>query len=178
MSTIDTKQISHQKIKIVIVTLLTANVVIYALTDTLASTIDAAAWLLLLLLYELETVNRDQLAITTAMLDKIRLGLIMVIAAVFLAYMFQQEWLDVSNALLWYVLIAILEVEVRYPALFNRHARAFIGSAALIFLALIIMVVLWLIAGQWLDAYDATIWIVAFVLIEVDIVEYLRRSSQ
>lgn len=171
------QQVSHQKIKLIIVGLLASNVLIYALSDTLASTIDAACWLILLLLYEVETLNRDESAISAAMLNKIRLALIAVIIGVFVAYLYQHEWLDVSNALLWYVLIAILEVEVRYPALFNRYSKAFIYSAALIFVALIVMVILWLLAEQWLDAYDALIWIAAFVLIEVDVVEYLRRTS-
>jgi hypothetical protein len=47
--------ISYPKFKLAILVLLTLNAVIYGIVDTLTSAIDASVWLVLLVLYELDT---------------------------------------------------------------------------------------------------------------------------
>ena len=72
--------IPYPKFKLAILVLLTLNAVVYAMADTLTSTVDELAWLMLLVLYELEASG---VALTTEnTLHGIRNILIVVIALV------------------------------------------------------------------------------------------------
>lgn len=168
--------LQYPKPKLLILALLSINAVAYALLDTLTSAIDAVTWLMLLVIYELKT-NSNTLPVAAATLDKIRAGLIAVIVWVFFSYWQESEWRDVSNALLWFALIAVMEIEVRRPALILRHANLFWLLTLIIFAGLIGMAALWLWHQAWLDAYDAALWIAAFGLIEVDIFHFLQRKQ-
>ncbi|MGY6275147.1 hypothetical protein [Methylomonas sp. MgM2] len=166
----------YPKSKLLILVLLTANAAIYAIVDTLTTAIDAGTWLILLTIYELET-HSDGLPFSESVLNKIRTGLIMVIVFVFFSYLHDSEWLDVGNSLLWFALIAVMELEVRRPDIVLKYANLFWLLTVAIFGGLIAMAGIWLWQQAWLDAYDALLWIVAFALIEVDIVHFLKRKQ-
>jgi len=168
--------LQYPKFKLAILVLLTLNAVIYTFVDTLTSTVDALAWLILLVMYELET-NSNNLPISETIMQAIRYGLIALIALVFISYLSDSEWLDVANSLLWFGLIAMLEFEVHKPALVMRHGHLFWLLTLTTFIGLIAMAVIWLWQGAWLDGYDAVLWIVAFGLIEVDIFNFLKRKA-
>lgn len=168
--------LQYPKSKLLILALLTLNASIYAIVDTLTTAIDAGTWLILLLIYELEA-NRNGLPITEPVLQKIRSTLIAVIVLVFFSYLHDSEWLDVTNSLLWFALIAVMELEVRRPDIVMRHANLCWLLTLAIFAGLIAMAGIWLWHQAWLDAYDAALWIVAFGLIEVDIFHFLQRKQ-
>jgi len=168
--------LQYPKFKLAILVLLMLNTVIYAFVDTLTSTVDALVWLILLVMYELET-NSNNLPISETIMQAIRYGLIALISLVFVSYLQDSEWLDVANSLLWFGLIAMLEFEVHKPALVMRHGHLFWLLTLTIFIGLIAMAVIWLWQGAWLDGYDAALWIVAFGLIEVDIFNFLKRKA-
>ncbi|QPK65550.1 hypothetical protein IVG45_10075 [Methylomonas sp. LL1] len=168
--------LQYPKSKLLILALLTLNAGIYAVVDTLTSTIDAVTWLILLVIYELET-NSNSLPLSEAMLHRIRTGLIAVIVGVFFSYLRGSEWLDVCNSLLWFALIAVMELEVRRPDIVMRHASLCWLLTLAIFAGLIAMAGIWLWQQAWLDAYDAVLWITAFGLIEVDIFHFLQRKQ-
>jgi len=168
--------LQYPKFKLAILVLLMLNTVIYAFVDTLTSTVDALAWLILLVMYELET-NSNNLPISETIMQAIRYGLIALISLVFVSYLQDSEWLDVANSLLWFGLIAMLELEVHKPALVMRHGQLFWLLTLTTFIGLIAMAVIWLWQGAWLDGYDAALWIVAFGLIEVDIFNFLKRKT-
>lgn len=168
--------LQYPKPKLAILGLLTLNAVTYGFVDTLTSTADAVTWLILLVIYELET-NASQLPVSSAALQMLRNGLIGVVVLVFFSYLQDSEWLDVANSLLWFGLIAMLEVEVRWPELANRHAQTLWMLTLAIFFGLFVMAGVWLWHGAWLDAYDAVLWIVAFAFIEVDIFHFLKRKQ-
>lgn len=168
--------LQYPKFKLAILVLLMLNTVIYAFVDTLTSTVDALAWLVLLVMYELET-NSNNLPIAETIMQAIRYGLIALIALVFVSYLQDSEWLDVANSLLWFGLIALLELEVHKPVLVMRHDHLFWLLTLTTFIGLIAMAVIWLWQGAWLDGYDAALWIVAFGLIEVDIFNFLKRKA-
>jgi len=167
--------LQYPKSKLFILVLLTLNAVIYAIVDTMTTAIDAGTWLVLLAIYELET-NSNNLPVSEFALENIRTGLIAVIVLVFFSYLHDSEWLDVSNSLLWFALIAIMELEVRRPAIVLKHANLFWLLTIVIFGGLIAMAGIWLWQQAWLDAYDALLWIGAFGLIEVDIFHFLKRK--
>ncbi|CAD6881015.1 hypothetical protein [Methylomonas albis] len=166
--------LSYPKFKLAILALLTLNIGIYAALDTLTTAVDALVWVILLVMFELETVKASPFNETT--LHAIRNGLIVVIALVFGSYVRDNEWLDVSNSLLWFALIVLLELEVRWPSLLARHRRLFWLMTVAVFVGLIGMVVAWLTQSDWLDAYDALLWIAAFGVIEVDIFHFLQLT--
>ncbi len=169
--------VSYPKAKLAILALLTTNAITYAIVDTWTSAIDATAWLILLVMYELETLNgRSPFADRT--LHAIRNVLIATIALVFFSYLNDNEWLDVTNSLLWFALIALLELEMRYPDKVTRYPQAYWLATISVFVGVVSMVAVWLWQSAWLDAYDAALWIAAFALIEVDIFRFLQRKGR
>jgi len=42
-------------------------------------------------------------------------------------------------------------------------------TAALLYAALGILVVIWLVRGEWMDAWDAALWLAAFGVLEMDL---------
>lgn len=167
--------LQYPKSKLAILLLLTCNALIYAIVDTLTAAVDAGAWLILLVMYELQT-HSNELPVSEAVLRTVRSGLIGVIALVFFSYWHDSEWLDVVNSLLWFGLIAIMELEVRRPTVVFKYTNLFWLLTILIFSGLIVVAGLWLWQQAWLDAYDALLWIIAFGLIEVDIAQFLQRK--
>lgn len=168
--------LQYPKPKLIIVLLLTLNALIYALVDTLTSSLDAITWLILLVLYELEA-NDVRLPWDESILQTIRNGLIGLIVLVFFSYLLDGEWLDVLNTLLWFALILMLEMEVRRPDWVTRHRRLMWLSTLAIFIGLITVAGFWFWDGAWLDAYDALLWIAAFGFIEVDLFQLLQRKQ-
>jgi hypothetical protein len=166
--------IPYPKFKLAIVVLLTVNVVIYAVADTLTSAVDALTWLMLLVLYELEANGAAPKA--ENWLHKIRDVLIAVIGLVFVSYVHEKEWLDVVNSALWFVLIALLELEVRRPDKVYKYRQSYWLATVTVFAGLIAMLIAWAWQSAWLDVYDAALWIVAFGSIEVDIFQILQRK--
>jgi len=79
--------------------------------------------------------------------------------------------------LLWFALIALLETEARWPAKVRQFKRSYWLASVLVFLGLIGVVVAWAWQSAWLDVYDASLWIIAFGLIDMDIFQLLQRKS-
>ncbi|MFZ2169900.1 MAG: hypothetical protein WAW61_09730, partial [Methylococcaceae bacterium] len=104
--------------------------------------------------------------------------LIVVIALVFVSYIHDSEWLDVVNSALWFVLIALLELEVRWPDTVFKYRQNNWLATVTVFAGLIAMVIAWVWQSAWLDVYDAILWIVAFASIEVDIFQFLQRKRE
>jgi len=169
------KSLQYSAFKITIVLLLAINIFLYGFTDTLTNAVDEVAWLSLLILYELEA---NGIAIASeAALNKARDALIVVIVLVFLSYAKSQEWLDVINFLLWIALIALLEVEVRWPEKIIGYPNTYRWSKIGIFGGLIVMVAAWARRSEWLDMYDAMLWIIAFFTIESDVHQFLESKK-
>ena len=164
--------LSYPKFKLVILALLTLNIGIYAAFDTMTTAVDALAWVILLVMFELETVKAAPFAESS--LHAMRNVLIVVILLVFGSYIRDSEWLDVINSALWFVLIALLELEVRWPSMVARHRTGFWLMTIAVFVGLVGLVLAWLMRSAWLDAYDALLWITAFGVIEVDIFRFLQ----
>jgi hypothetical protein len=169
--------ISYPKFKLAIVVLLTLNAVIYAMVDTLTSAVDAWVWLILLVLYEIETSGTTAL-MAKNILQGIRNVLIAVIVLVFVSYVHDKEWLDVINSALWFALIALLELEVRWPDKVSYYRQSYRLATVSVFAGLITVVIAWAWQSAWLAVYDATLWIVAFASIEVDIFNFCSTNRR
>ena len=155
--------------------LLAANTVYYAVAGTTSKAVDAAAWLVLLVLFELEArLGPARPGVTRAL----RPARLMAGAGVFAAtigYVFDDDMIDAANSVLWIAVVVLLEVEFRKPALVAHARRTFAAAAFALYGGLALLVLVWAWRREYFDAYDAALWLVAFATIEYKAVG-LRRS--
>lgn len=156
--------------------LLAANAVIYATTGRASEGIDALAWFALLVLFEVEARSPrwTRGTRTAAALDLLRFSAAVAIAVAAFAFVREGAWLDAINAWLWIGVVAVLELEVRMPSLVTQHRMLFAAASVALYGALVIIALTWLALGAWFNAYDAALWIAAFVLIEMDLLRQNR----
>ena len=164
--------------KMAVFALLACNVVFFCVFGTFSQALDAIAWLILLVLFELETGYGDRLRgrRAAAVVRGIRLVAAAGIIAAALGYVFEREWLDAVNSMLWIAVVAVLEFEVRYPHAVERNRAWFAGVATTLYTGLAALVLVWAWRGEWFDAYDALLWLVAFVTIEINVLQISRED--
>lgn len=169
-----TKQ--NQNFKYILLALLTINVFIYAFQEKLIITLNAFAWLLLLIMFELEVVKQqlNQKYLNLHLLRNILIGFI---ALLFFAFIYDNDWLEVINSLLWFLLIALMELEIRWTNKVQPFKRGLWITTVFTFIALLIIVFIWISRSAWLDAYDALLWIISFAVLDVDILKFLRIKN-
>lgn len=151
--------------KAAIVTLLVGNTAWYSVSGNLSQTLDAAGWLSLLLLFEAETHPAARSWIHA--LRALRLLAVLGIGWSTTAYYREQAWLDAANATLWLAVWLVLELEFRSSSGSARQ-RLLHLSAGVLYASIGTMVLIWAWNGHWFSAYDAALWIVAFITIEMD----------
>jgi hypothetical protein len=163
--------------KLGLLVLLTVNSAVFALRGTAAEGLDSIAWLTLLVLFELETAYARWLSTRRAVLavHAVRLCAAAAVVAAAVGYLREEAWLDAANAGGWIAVVVLLELKVRFSQAFMRHRGETEASAGVLYLGLGAIVVVWAWQGEWFEAYDAVLWIVAFVTIELNM---LVRSSR
>ena len=158
-----------------IYSLLAANVALYAASGTSTETVDTAAWVLLLLLFEWETGDWRLPVWSRPLVRLLRAlaGLAVVWACI--DYGLDGERLDFANACTWLAVVLALELELRIPtgrAYLHRMRRAL---AWCLYVALAAFALAWWFQAAagvdeaWLDAWDASLWLAAFVAIELNV---------
>ena len=155
--------------------LLIANAVYFVLSESASKAVDSCAWLTLLALFEAETsfgrlvagANRQRIVRAARLVAGAG------VVAATIGYVFEDNVLDAANSVLWMLVVALLEVQFRAPAFTARHPRTLRLIAAGIYGSLGVLVLLWARQGLWFDAYDAVLWLTAFVAIELAVT---RRS--
>jgi hypothetical protein len=88
-------------------------------------------------------------------------------------------WVDVINAGVWLLVVLNLEIDVRL----QEHGK-FDGlvltisniSKFFIYAVLLLAAVYWGIKGDFLDFWDAFLWLLAFVLIEMNVFNWRKES--
>lgn len=159
--------------------LLAVNLVLYAFIGRLSESLDAAVWYALLILFEIE--NRRPPAgwrpHTQHALTLLRLTATAGICAAAFLFMRERAWLDAANAALWISVVIVLELELRlatHPASWQRTLKII---ARALYAGLLIIALLWLHRGEWLNAYDALLWIAAFALLEMGLLSRLTTTA-
>ena len=151
--------------------LLAANVAGYALFGRPTEALDSLAWLTLLALFELETAYpqrmRQKRVAAMVRAGRLAAGIAVVMAAI--GFVREREWLDAVNAMLWIAVVILLEFEVRRLDAVERHRRLYAGIAGSLYAAMAVLVVIWAWSGEWFDAYDALLWLIAFVALELNV---------
>ncbi len=158
--------------------LLTANATIFAIRGTAAEGLDSVAWLILLLLFGLETAHAGLLSSRRALIlvhtARLAAGVAVVVAAI--GYVIEMDWLDAANAWLWIAVVVLLEFKVRYVRGVARHHALLESIAVACYLGLAAFAVAWAWRGEWFDAYDAALWLVAFATIEMNVLRPLSGT--
>ncbi len=90
-------------------------------------------------------------------------------------------WLDVINAAIWLLIVVVLEADVwlqernRFegPALRISSASKFI-----LYSALLLAAIYWGFKGDFVDFWDAFLWLVAFIFIELNVFEWRQEVKE
>jgi hypothetical protein len=81
-------------------------------------------------------------------------------------------WVDVANAFAWLLVILIFQVEIVLDQL-DKLTRPWLvfctGTKALLYLVLAGNALYWTIYANFIDFWDAWIWLIAFVLIDMNL---------
>ena len=158
---------SYPKFKLVLLFLLSLDVLFYAFWGTLPHFLETLSWLLLLIIYELETLNVKP--IVDNIMSIIRNSLIAIIAWCGLMYALDQTWLDVANFALWFVMIIVFELNMRGPESLKQYQQHYELISYSVLGGLIIVAGIWLFSSAWLDAFDAIIWLITLAVIDLDV---------
>jgi len=159
------------RLQAAIFALLACNTSYYIIAGRFSEALESVAWYALLILFLLETTRGRRLLATRVLAAVHGMRLLATLAIAFSAvlYVRENEWLDATNLFLWVAVVALLEIEIRQTAAVVVHRQAFTMTAALLYAALGILVVIWLAHGEWMDAWDAALWLAAFGVLEMDL---------
>jgi hypothetical protein len=88
-------------------------------------------------------------------------------------------WTDVINSAAWILVVIVLEVEVRLQ-LRGRLTDAIVDGTRylkyVLYSTLFSAAVYWGIAGKFLDFWDASLWLFAFIFIELNVFDWQRDT--
>ena len=90
-------------------------------------------------------------------------------------------WVDVINAGVWLLVVMILEVDVRlqererYEGLALRLSNT---AKFVLYSLLLLAAIYWGLKGDFIDFWDAFLWLVAFVFIELNVFEWRQEEQQ
>ena len=164
--------------KATLVALLVWNTAVYLWSGTRSEALDSSAWLVVLLSFELETgLEKRRIGPRVALFARAcRLGATTALVAATIGYVGENEWLDAFNMGLWVALVALLDIQVRHPGIAARRRSVFTGGAAMLYMGLAALALAWAWRGEWFDAYDALLWLIAFATIEMNIFRKIRHE--
>ena len=158
--------------RILIIGLLLLNALIFMLRGEYNDGFDSLAWISLMGLYEIESQQRiDGLSLRDRLRPLRSLAILVVVFAE-TSYLFEGAWLDVVYSVQWLFVIALVELETRQPHLVRVHLRRFKLAAFTLALSMALVVGVWFSQGLLFNGYDALIWMLAFILIDLDLVKH------
>jgi hypothetical protein len=162
--------------KLVLYALLTINIGLFLRHGTLNEALDSLGWVLLLIVFEWETRTLDQEylglweKIAIWVLQLVGYGLAINAARV---YLISGEWLDFANATIWLLVCCTIVYDVFVPGEFGSLEWKIRNAFKISFyVALLVIAVYWGISSDWLDFYDASLWILCFFMVELNIFKY------
>jgi hypothetical protein len=89
-------------------------------------------------------------------------------------------WVDVINAAVWLLVVLVLEVDVRLQEHNRFEGLALKLSTAakfVLYSVLLLAAVYWGFKGDFVDFWDAFLWLVAFVFIELNVFEWRQEEK-
>jgi hypothetical protein len=108
-------------------------------------------------------------------------GILAVVDAQGLTDIIRLAWVDVINSGVWLLVVIVLEMDVRLqeanrlegPILHFSNASKFV-----LYSLLLLAAIYWGIKGDFVDFWDAFLWLVAFVFIELNVFEWRQESLE
>ena len=89
--------------------------------------------------------------------------------------------IDIINASTWLIIVALLEIEVFLQLkdkLTDRLMTAFKYSKGFFYVILFFCAAYWGVEGSFLDFWDAFLWLVAFIFIELNIFQWHAETEE
>ncbi|MDH3613004.1 MAG: hypothetical protein OEU90_02070 [Gammaproteobacteria bacterium] len=90
-------------------------------------------------------------------------------------------WIDVINAAVWLLVVLVLEVDVRLQE-HNRYEGLALRTSTVIkvilYSTLLFAAVYWGIKGDFVDFWDALLWLVAFIFIELNVFDWRQEAHE
>ena len=108
-------------------------------------------------------------------------GLAAVADATGLSEIVRLAWVDVINSGVWLLVVIVLEVDVRlqeHDMLEGLFLRISNYSKFVLYAILFLAAVYWGIKGDFVDFWDAFLWLVAFVFIELNVFDWRQESLE
>lgn len=175
--------------KYAVFALLAFNIVLFLLHATLHEAVDSLGWVVLLGTFEYETTSLHQEY--ASRIEKYGLwaaqtigyGLATYAASI---YFREGEWLDFANAVTWLLVCAALAYDVYVPGTYGGiEWRIRNGFKFLLYALLLGYAIAWGYMGitgedglvGLLDFYDAALWIVCFVVVELNVFDHETRTK-
>jgi hypothetical protein len=90
-------------------------------------------------------------------------------------------WVDVINAAVWLLVVLVLEIDVRLQERHKLEGTALQLSNVskyVLYSILFLAAVYWGVKGDFVDFWDAFLWLVAFAFIELNIFEWQQESAE
>ena len=90
-------------------------------------------------------------------------------------------WVDVINAGVWLLVVLILEIDVRLQEHDRYEGLALQLSTIakfVLYSLLLLAAIYWGLKGDFVDFWDAFLWLVAFVFIELNVFEWRQEEQQ
>ncbi|WP_188945435.1 hypothetical protein [Polymorphobacter multimanifer] len=89
------------------------------------------------------------------------------------AYAMAGEWQDLANATLWLLIAAALAYDLHVPGRYGSWAwRLRNATKAGLYLGVAGIALGWGLDGEWLELWDAMLWLVCFFVIELKIFDF------
>lgn len=90
-------------------------------------------------------------------------------------------WIDVSNAGVWLLVVLFMEWEIMLAlkdALSKRRLIIFKAIKGTLYLILLGNAIYWNIYGAFIDYWDAYLWLLAFVMIDLNVFEWDDKAGE
>jgi len=90
-------------------------------------------------------------------------------------------WVDVINSAVWLLVVFVLEIDVRLQEknkLEGRILRLSNASKYVLYTVLLFAAIYWGVKGDFVDFWDAFLWLVAFFFIEMNVIEWRQESIE
>ena len=109
------------------------------------------------------------------------MGIATVVDARGLTDIVRLAWVDVINSGVWLLVVLVLEVDVYLQEanrLEGRILRVSSASKFVLYTLLLFAAIYWGVKGDFVDFWDAFLWLVAFVFIELNVFEWRQESLE
>lgn len=137
--------------------LLLLNLAFFSSSEMTLRCIDALGWLLILVFIEWKLCDSDNNPMTLwqLVIQIVALGMIFLSCG---NSFIQQDWVSLANELTWLCVLLLPEYAyIKYKFL-----------KFVLYISLVVYAIYWGIHHEWLDCYDAVLWITAFLQLEYE----------